>query len=76
MGEAAVSCHEVPTIYKNWGVKRGCHKISEMRGGRGGMRGCRELPENSRIKEREEAAVSCPEVPEIGRNAGKERGCR
>ena len=35
------------------------------------MRGCRELQKNSRVGEREEAAMSCPEVPEIGRNEGK-----
>ena len=42
-------------------------------------RGCRELPENARNREREEAAASYLEVPENFRNEkgkGGMRGCR
>ncbi len=38
------------------------------------MKGCRELPKNGENVERKEVAVSCLQVPEIGRNGGIKRG--
>jgi hypothetical protein len=53
-GEAAVSCHEVPEIYRNGGWK-------------GAAVSCREVPEILKDGEKEGAAVSYHEMQYNGR---------
>ena len=59
--EAAVSCHEVPEIYKSGEMGRGCREVSEIRrnGEKGGAAvSCHEMKDSGRIGWRGETAVS------------------